>query len=189
MPLADLSEAFNTSSTLAASTSHNAASSKQDHPVESTVHELDVDDLTATLRLLLASADDYVCLPAVLQTRGIKRTLDSNKPSGTSRASRRSSTGGSDCINPRPAKRIRKNSVPPPPPNSPLAFRALSLPLTSENVELLQTKDEEVEDYNTQDETQGSSHFSSVLGSLSDRAGVSFESLLLQETSFGSQLL
>ncbi|KAG8830661.1 hypothetical protein FRC17_004521 [Serendipita sp. 399] len=71
-PLADLSEAFSVPSSLADLVTHNAPSAVLE-PHDSVVHEVDADDLNATLRLLLASADDRVRLPTVLRTRGTKR--------------------------------------------------------------------------------------------------------------------
>ncbi|CCA72595.1 hypothetical protein PIIN_06532 [Serendipita indica DSM 11827] len=118
------------------------------------------------------------------ETRGVKRSLDSLRTAATSPStSRRASTGDVGAILSRPTKRLRTSAFPPVPPNSPARSRPVALPVTEED----NTSKEETYD-ETQDQTKGSSHYSSVLDSLSFRAGTSVDSLLLQDTSFGSQL-
>ncbi|CAG7849994.1 SubName: Full=Uncharacterized protein {ECO:0000313/EMBL:CCA72595.1} [Serendipita indica DSM 11827] len=186
MPLADLSEAFQLpyESTSQSRVEVEALLTQPETKDESRPSDIFSHELSAALQRLVADQDAHALTPTVLRTRGVKRSLDSLRTAATSPStSRRASTGDVGAILSRPTKRLRTSAFPPVPPNSPARSRPVALPVTEED----NTSKEETYD-ETQDQTQGSSHYSSVLDSLSFRAGTSVDSLLLQDTSFGSQL-
>ncbi|PVF92136.1 hypothetical protein CPB86DRAFT_791451 [Serendipita vermifera] len=190
-PLADLSEAFNLSAESILPSEIELPLSElpheeDDEPKELN-HELEVSELAAALHRLASASDASVRLPTVLQKRGVKRSLDATRTSSEISLATSRRTSISTAATSRPTKRLRKTAVPVAPPNSPARSKSCPLPSDSDNIPPAKPEESDPEDDWTQEVSQGSSHFSSIIGSFTSARGRA--SLDSHDFSFTSQSL